>query len=150
MAQRIQIKRGNDANLPSSGMLEGELLATLDRGNLLLALDATTKMVVTPAIDKLAAIPSIDSADLLIMHDASATGKKEAKVTFANFKTALNIPAGSSDEKVAVVSGSTSGYIWGTDGSDGVIRMGPSMSWTKDAGNSFVILDVSVVDGGTF
>jgi hypothetical protein len=97
-------------------------------------------------------MPAVDgAADLLIMHDASETGgQKEKKITFDAFKTALNIPAGSSDEKVAVVAGGTAGYIWGTDGTDGVLRMGPSMSWTKDAGNAYVTLDVSVVDGGTF
>jgi hypothetical protein len=85
------------------------------------------------------------------MHDASeAAAQKEKKITFDAFKTALNIPAGSSDEKVAVVSGGTSGYLWGTDGTNGVLRMGPSMSWAKDAGNAFVTLDVNVVDGGTF
>ena len=90
------------------------------------------------------------AADLLIMHDASAAGQKEKKITFDAFKTALNIPAGSSDEKVAVVAGGTSGYIWGTDGTDGVIRMNSSMSWTKDAGNAYVTLAVGTVDGGQF
>ena len=65
-------------------------------------------------------------------------------------KTALNIPAASTDEKVAVVSGGTSGYVWGTDGTDGVLRMNSSMSWSKDAGNGFVTLAVGTVDGGVF
>jgi ribosome biogenesis protein Nip4 len=71
-------------------------------------------------------------------------------MTFNDFKSALNIPAGDTDEKVAVVSGGTAGYLYGTDGSDGVIRMGSSMSWTKDAGNGFVTIDANVIDGGTF
>lgn len=151
MTQRLQLKRGNHANLPTSSMLAGEPLITLDRGNLHVASDATTKIIITPQVDGLSAMPAVDgAADLILMHDASATGQKEKKITFDAFKTALNIPAGSSDEQVAVVSGGTSGYLWGTDGTNGVIRMGASMSWTKDAGSAFVTLDVSVIDGGTF
>lgn len=149
---RIQLKRGLKANLPTSGMLAGEVMVTTDRGTAHVATDATTKLPVVPAIDDLSALASISGADdLLIIHDASeASGQKEKKITFDAFKTALNIPAGSTDEKVAVVSGGTAGYIWGTDGTDGVIRMNSSMSWTKDAGNAFVTLAVNVVDGGTF
>ena len=149
--QRIQVKRGLDANLPTSGLLVGEPLITTDRGNLAVATDATTTINITPAIDKLTTLASVaGAADLLIIHDADATGQKEKKITFDAFKTALNIPAGSTDEKVAVVSGGTSGYLWGTDGSDGVIKMGSSMQWTKDAGDGYVTLDVSIIDGGTF
>lgn len=148
---RLQLRRGLYTNLPTSGMLAGEPHVTTDRGTLHVATDATTKLPVVPAIDALSTLAAIDSAaDLLIMHDASATGQKEKKITFDAFKTALNIPAGSSDEKVAVVAGGTSGYIWGTDGTDGVIRMNSSMSWTKDAGNAYVTLAVGTVDGGQF
>lgn len=148
---RIQIKRGLKANLPTSGMLAGELFSTTDRGSLHVAIDATNKLTVVPAIDDLATMPAVDgSADLLIVHDASSTGQKEKKITFDAFKTALNIPAGSTDEKVAVISGGTAGYVWGTNGSDGVIRMNSSMAWTKDAGNGFVTIAVGDVDCGTF
>lgn len=149
---RIQLKRGLKTNLPSTGMLAGEPMVTTDRGTLHVATDATTKLPVVPAIDDLSTLASISGADdLLIIHDASeASGQKEKKITFDAFKTALNIPAGSSDEMVAVVSGGTAGYLWGTDGTDGVIRMNTSMSWTKDAGNGFVTLAVNIVDGGTF
>lgn len=149
---RIQLKRGLKTNLPSTGMLAGEPMVTTDRGTLHVATDATTKLPVVPAIDELSTLASISGADdLLIIHDASeASGQKEKKITFDAFKTALNIPAGSTDEKVAVVSGGTAGYIWGTDGTDGVIRMNSSMIWTKDAGNAFVTLAVGTVDGGTF
>lgn len=147
----IQLKHGLNANLPTSGMVAGEPLFTTDRGNLWVATDATTKTPVTPAIDQLSTLASITGAsDLLIMHDADGTGQKEKKITFDAFKTALNIPAGSSDEKVAVVSGGTSGYLWGTNGTDGVLRAGSFLSYTKDAGNGFVTLNVSGVDGGTF
>lgn len=149
---RIQLKRGLKTNLPSTGMLAGEPMVTTDRGTLHVATDATTKLPVVPAIDDLSTLASISGADdLLIIHDASeASGQKEKKITFDAFKTALNIPPGSTDEKVAVVAGGTAGYIWGTDGTNGVIRMNTSMSWTKDAGNGFVTLAVNIVDGGTF
>lgn len=149
---RIQLKRGLTANLPTTGMLAGEAMWTTDFGTLFIATDATTKLPVVPAMDALSTMPAIDgAADLLIMQDTSeAAAQKVKKITFADFKTALNIPAGSSDEKVAVVSGGTSGYLWGTDGTDGVLRMNTSMSWTKDAGNGFVTLAVGTVDCGTF
>ena len=148
---RIQLRRGLKANLPTSGMLAGEAHVTTDRGTLHVATDATTKIPVVPAIDDLTTLASVDgAADLLIIHDASATGQKEKKITFDSFKTALNIPIASTDEKVAVVSGGTSGYIWGTDGTDGVLRMNSSMSWSKDAANGFVTLAVGTVDGGVF
>ena len=148
---RIQLKRGLKANLPSAGMLAGEAHFTTDRGTLHVATDATTKLPIVPAIDDLQTLASIDgAADLLIIHDANGTGQKEKKVTFDAFKTALNIPAGSSDEKVAVVSGGTSGYLWGTDGTNGILRMNVSMQMTKDASNGFITLAVGDVDCGNF
>lgn len=151
MAQTIQIKRGLKANLPSTGMLAGEPMVTTDRGTLHVATGTTTKIPVVPAIDDLDTLASIDgAADLVLIHDASGTGQKEKKVTFDAFKTALNIPSGSTDEKVSVVAGGTAGYIYGTNGTDGVIRLNNSLSWTKDAGNGFVTIAVAGVDGGTF
>ena len=148
---RIQLKRGPKAALPTSGMLAGEPLVTTDRGTLHIATDATTKLAVVPAIDDLTTLAAIDgAADLVMIHDADGTGQKEKKVTINAFRTALNIPAGTTDEKVAVVSGGTSGFLWGTDGTDGVVRMNSSLSWTKDAGNAFVTLAVGNIDGGTF
>ena len=148
---RIQLKRGLKANLPTSGMLAGEPLVTTDRGTLHIATDATTKLPIVPAIDDLTTLASVNGpADLLLIHDADGVGQKEKKITFDAFKAALNIPAASTDEKVAVVSGGTSGYIWGTDGTNGVIRLNSSMQWTKDAGNAFVTLAVGNVDCGSF
>ena len=149
---RLQLRRGLKTNLPTTGMLAGEAHFTTDRGTLHVATDPTTKLPVVPAIDDLATLASVDgAADLLIIHDASqVSGQKEKKITFDAFKTALNIPPGSSDEKVAVVAGGTSGYIWGTDGTNGIIRLNNSLSWTKDAGNAFVTIAVETVDGGTF
>jgi len=149
---RIQLKRGLKTNLPTTGMLAGEPHVTTDRGTLHVATDATTKIPVVPAVDDLATLAAISGADdLILMHDASeASAQKEKKVTFNAFKTALNIPAASSDEKVAVVSGGTAGYIYGTDGTDGVIRLNSSLSWTLDSGNNYVTISVDTVDGGTF
>ena len=148
---RIQLKRGLKANLPTSGMLAGEVMVTTDRGTAHVATDPTTKLPIVPAIDDLSTLASVNgAADLILIHDADGVGQKEKKITFDAFKIALNIPAASTDEKVAVVSGGTSGYIWGTDGTNGVIRMNSSMSWTKDAGNAFVTLAVGDVDCGTF
>ena len=148
---RIQLKRGLKANLPTSGMLAGEVMVTTDRGTAHVATDPTTKLPIVPAIDDLSTLASVNgAADLILIHDADGVGQKEKKITFDAFKTALNIPAASTDEKVAVVNGGTSGYIWGTDGTNGVIRMNSSMSWTKDAGNAFVTLAVGDVDCGTF
>lgn len=148
---RIQLKRGLKAALPTSSMLAGEPMVTTDRGTLHIATDATTKLPIVPAIDDLTTLASINgAADLLLVHDADGTGQKEKKITFDAFKAALNIPESSTDEKVAVVSGGTSGFVWGTDGTDGVIRLNSSLSWTKDAGNAFVTLAVGDIDGGTF
>jgi hypothetical protein len=149
---RLQLKRGLKANLPTTGMLAGEPHITTDRGTLHVATDATTKLPVVPAIDDLSTLSAVDgAADLLIVHDASeSSGQNEKKITFNAFKSALNIPSESSDEKVAVVNGGTAGYIYGTDGTDGVIRLNSSLSWTKDAGNGFVTIAVATVDGGTF
>ena len=148
---RIQLKRGLKANLPTSGMLAGEVMVTTDRGTAHVATDPTTKLPIVPAIDDLSTLASVNgAADLILIHDADGVGQKEKKITFDAFKTALNIPAASTDEKVSVVSGGTSGHIWGTDGTDGVIRLNSSMQWTKDAGNEFVTLAVGDVDCGSF
>lgn len=88
----IQFKRGNHANLPTSGMAAGEPIVSLDRGNLYVADSATTKFVATPAIDALSAMGAVDTAnDLLLLHDASSSGQKEKRITVDNFKTALSV-----------------------------------------------------------
>ena len=148
---RIQLKRGLKANLPTSGMLPGEVMVTTDRGTAHVATDATTKLPVVPAIDDLTTLASVNgAADLLLIHDADGIGQKEKKITVDAFRAALNIPPASTDEKVAVVSGGAAGYIWGTDGTDGVLRLNSSLQWTKDAGNAFVTLAVGDIDCGTF
>lgn len=149
--QRVKIKSGLFANLPAASMLAGELFGTTDRKSIHMAIDATTLTTLVPAIDTLATLASIDgAADLIMIHDADAVGMKEKKVTFNAFKAALSIPAGSTDEKVAVVSGGTPGYIFGTDGTDGIIRVGSSLLMTKHAGNAYVTLEANIIDCGTF
>jgi len=146
---RIQLRRGLKTNQPATGMLAGEPHFHTDRGTMEVATDATTSVTVVPAIEDLTTLAAVDgAADFLIMHDVDVALEK--KILFNDFKTALNIPSASTDELVGVVSGGTAGYIWGTDGTDGIFRMNNSMSWTKDAGNAFVTLAVAIVDGGTF
>lgn len=147
----VQNKRGLKANLPSSALLAGELYLTTDRQTAHFPTDATTMVPIVPAVADLTAMGAVDgAADLLMLHDASDTGVQAKRITVDAFRTALNIPSGSTDELVAVTSGGTSGYVWGTDGTDGIIRMNTSMAWTKDAGNAFVTLAVGAVDCGTF
>ena len=148
---RVQSKRGLFANLPNTGMLAGEIHYTTDRGTAHLPLDTVTKVPVVPAIDALNTMPAVDPAsDLLIVHDASeTTGQKEKKITIQNLKTAMNIPLSDTDEKVAVVSGGTAGYLYG-DGTNGVLRSSPSVKMTKAADNGSVTLSVGVIDCGTF
>jgi hypothetical protein len=149
---RIQLKRGTKTNLPTSSMLAGEAHFTTDRGTLHVATDATTKLPIVPPIEDLTTLAAVDGTnDLILIHDNDeASAQKEKKITFAAFKTALNIPASDTDEKTAVVSGGTSGYIFGTDGTDGVIRVNTSLAMTKDSGNEFVTLAVNDIDLGTF
>ena len=152
MATRVKQRTGLKANLPTSNNVAGELLITTDQGTLHYAVDANSTAAIMPAIEDLSAIPAINlTEDLLLISDTSESGSRKAKkVTIANFKAALNIPAGSSDEKVAAVAGGTSGYIFGTDGTDGIIRTDASLTLTKDASNGFVTLSVGTIDCGTF
>ena len=144
---RLQLRRGLKTNLPTTGMLAGEAHFTTDRGTLHVATDPTTKLPVVPAIDDLTTLASVDgAADLLIIHDASqATGQKEKKITFDAFKTALNIPPGSSDEKVSVVATANSltlGQVKDVDISQaevGDVLMFKGTKWEEES-----------LDGGTF
>lgn len=149
---RIQQRRGLKANLPATGLLAGELYLTTDTNEIFMAIDATTMAKVVPDVGGLATIPAITGAeDLLSIYDSSeATGAKLKKITFNDFKSALNIPEASTDEMVAVVSGGVAGYIWGTDGTNGIIRANPAITITKDVGNAFITLDVGTIDCGTF
>jgi hypothetical protein len=146
---RLQLRRGLKTNVPTTGMLNGEPHFTTDRGTLHVATGATTSIPVVPPVEDLTTIGTIDgAADLLLIHDGSDTAEK--KVTFNAFKTALNIPAGSTDEATAAIDGGATGSLYGTDGTDGVLRLNNSLSYTPDGGNAFVTIAVETVDGGTF
>ena len=149
---RVKTRTGLKSNLPTSNNLAGELLITTDQNTLHYAKDATSTAPIAPAIEDLNTIPSINlTEDLLIISDTSeGSVSKVKKVTVANFKESLNIPAASTDEKVAAVAGGTSGYIFGTDGTNGIIRVDSSLTMTKDASNGFVTLSVGTIDCGTF
>lgn len=54
------------------------------------------------------------------------------------------------DEKVAITSNGTPGYLWGQNGEDGVLRTNDSLRVQKDINNSFIELAVGDVDFGTF
>lgn len=54
------------------------------------------------------------------------------------------------DEKVAIIANGTPGYLWGTNGTNGVIRTDNTIKLQKDINNSFVELAVANVDFGTF
>jgi len=144
MAQKLRLRRGVFGSLPTTGLEIGEPLWTTDRNTLHVADTATTHKPATPAMDSLVALTTVDGAnDLLLIHDASqATGQKEKKITFANLKTALNIPDASTDQLVAVADGGTAGYLFNTNGSDGVLRAGASLSYINTT-NAYVTFDVA-------
>lgn len=147
---RVQLRGGLAANRPNTGLLEREQLFTTDRHTLDVALTSTSRVPVVPEIDALTTMGTVTVAnDLLIIHDADASGVKEKKITVDALKNALELAAGTTDEKVAIVEGGTAGYLFGS-GSNGVLRMGPSMQWEKDASDNYVTLNVAVIDCGTF
>lgn len=57
--------------------------------------------------------------------------------------------AGVGDEKVAVISGGTAGYLWG-DGTNGILRVDTSLLVQKDSANAYITMFVGTVDCGTF
>jgi hypothetical protein len=124
MALTIKLRQGTKAQLGSlvSGMTLGEPLYVTDTLEVFVATGAETKKTIAIDLADFDAISSVHTDDLLYMYDVSETGVKARKITFANFKTALNIPSESTDEKVAVASGQTAGYL-GTNGTDGVLRV---------------------------
>ena len=141
MAVTIKLRQGLKAVLPSSGMEIGEPLWATNTKELYIADSATT--AVPAAIDTAAfdAIGTVAADDLVYMYDTSATATtpKARKIAFSDFKTALNIPAASTDELVATATGATAGYL-GTNGTDGVLRAGIGIGMTAGGANAFVTL----------
>lgn len=141
MAVTIKLRQGLKAALPTTGMTLGEPLYCTDTNELYVATGATTKKTAVVDLSDLATLASGDvvAGDLMYMYDIGATGVKARAITFDNFKTALNIPAGSTDELVAVKSGQAAGYLFqNSTGNDGVLRAGNGLGFTDS--NSFVTL----------
>lgn len=150
MAQIIRLKHGLAAGLPTAGLNTGEVLVTSDELNAYFSVDATTLKTLTPAVASLPALlgTELDNAtDFLMVHDASATGQKEKKMSIAEFKSTF---AAASDEKVGATALGTPGYLMGTNGLDGVLRAGSGLSFTLDVTEDFVTLNLTEIDGGTF
>ena len=138
MALTIKLRQGTKAQLGTlvTGMTAGEPLYVTDTLEVYVATGTTTKKTIAIDLADFDAISSIATDDLLYMYDVSelATTPKARKVTFGDFKTALNIPAGSTDELVAAASGQTAGYL-GTNGADGVLRVNAAGLAMSNAAN---------------
>jgi len=146
MAITIKLKQGLKAALPTSGLTIGEPLFSTDTKELNIADSATTSVPVGIDIAAHGAIGVVATDDLVMMHDVSqaASAPKNKKITFADLKTALNIPAASSDEKVAAASGATAGYL-GTNGTDGVLRVDAAgLKMVAGGANAFVTVGLSM------
>jgi hypothetical protein len=128
MALTLKLRQGTKAQLGTleAGMTLGEPLYVTDTLEVFVATGATTKRTIALDLNDFDALAhgDVHADDLIYMYDVSvaSTSPKARKITFDNFKTALNIPAGSTDEKVATASGQTAGYL-GTNGTDGVLRV---------------------------
>lgn len=141
----IQFKQGTKAQLTGglTGLIVGEPLFCNDSFELFVGKTANTTDVFRQDYTKFEAIGAVASDDLISMYDVSAdpATPRQKRITFSDFKTALNIPAGVSDEKVACASGATAGYL-GTTGSDGVLRTGTGIKITAGASNAYITLDL--------
>jgi hypothetical protein len=141
MALTIKLRQGVKSALPNTGMTIGEPLYCTDSNELYIATSDTTKKTAVTDLTDLSTLGSGDvvAGDLIYMYDVSATGVKARAMSFENFKTALNIPEGSSDELVAIKSGQEAGYLYQNDaGNDGVLRGGNGI--TLSDGGTFVTM----------
>jgi hypothetical protein len=137
----IKLRQGLKAALPSTGMTIGEPLYCTDTNELYVATGATTKKTAVTDLSDLATLASGDvvAGDLIYMYDVNAAGVKARAMTFDSFKTALNIPTGSTDQLVAVKAGQAAGYLFqNSSGNDGLLRAGNGIGLTDS--NSFVTL----------
>jgi hypothetical protein len=145
MAVRLKLRQGTKAALPTTGMIVGEPLFCTNTEELYIATGETTKVPVKTDLEPLAAIGTIANDDLLLISDTSvaAGSPRQKKVAFSDFKTALNIPPGSTDELVATASGATAGYL-GTNGTDGILRVDPAgLKMVAGGANAFVTMGLS-------
>lgn len=141
MALTIKLRQGLKAALPSSGMTVGEPLWSTNTQELYVATAADASVPAAIDIAAFGALGAVATDDLIYMYDTSAgaTSPKAKKITFDDFKTALNIPVASTDEKVATATGATAGYL-GTNGTDGILRAGNGVSMTAGGANAFVTM----------
>lgn len=145
MAVTIKLRQGLKAAIPTSGMTVGEPLYATDTQELYIATAATTKAPAALDLSGYDAIGAVATGDLIYMNDVSvaADAVKAKKITFADFKTALNIPAASTDELVATASGATAGYL-GTNGTDGILRADAAgLKMVAGPSNAYVTLGLS-------
>lgn len=154
MAIGIAPRRGTLTGLASATTLNvNELLVTTDRNTSHLATSASTAVPLVTPIDLLTPLLSADvvsANDKVMVHSASALGVKEKSMTIDEFKLSLNLPSGSTDEKTAAVTGGASGSLFGTNGTDGVLRLGTGLKATVATDNSYATVDLDFIDCGTF
>jgi hypothetical protein len=143
MAVTLKLRQGTKAAIPTTGMVLGEPLYCTDTTELYVATATDAKAPITIDVSSFDALGAVASGDLIYMYDVSvaAAGIKAKKITFDDFKTALNIPTASTDEKVACASGATAGYL-GTAGSDGVLRAGTGIAMTAGGSNAYTTLSL--------
>lgn len=142
MAVRLKIRQGVKSALPTTGLTVGEPLYCTNTQELYIATAETTSAPAAIDIASYGAIGEVATDDLLVMYDTSsaATAVHLKKITFADFKTALNIPEASTDEKVACATGATAGYL-GTNGTDGVLRCDAAgLKMVAGGSNAYVTL----------
>jgi hypothetical protein len=145
MSVKIKVRQGTKAALPTSGMESGEPLFCTDTQELYFGTGAETKVPVKTDLAPLDAIGVIADDDLLLISDTSvaANAPRQKKVAFSDFKSALNIPPGSSDEKVAAAAGATADYL-GSNGSNGVLRVDAAgLKMVAGAANAYVTVALS-------
>lgn len=93
MANEVPVlRRGLRANLPTSGLIPGELLLTTDRHTLHAALGESEAVPVVIAIDELATLVGsgvVSTQDYVLIHDADGIGVREKKILVSELLTAL-------------------------------------------------------------
>jgi hypothetical protein len=147
MAVTLKLRQGVKASLPTTGMSIGEPLFCTDTEELYIATSPTAKIPVKTDLTPLTAIGAVADDDLLMISDTSVAAgtPRQKKIAFSDFKTALNIPVGSSDEKVGCATGATAGYL-GTNGADGILRVDAAgLKMVPGGANAFTTLGLSFV-----
>ena len=160
MAVTIKLRQGVKTDLTNlvTGMTQGEPLYATDSQELYLANSSTDKFPVLIDLEALTSITAdgaVGGADLLYIYAMGKSGIKARKVSFNDFKTALNIPDAATDEKVAIADGQTAGFL-GTNGNDGVLRVSDltpgdrtsGLAMTDNSGVTYLSLALNGQQGG--